>query len=116
MISNAASLLPLTSTRPAWQQLTQPPPALAAADDLQAAKSTDAEAREAFNSFVGQTFYGQMLSAMRKTQQTPAYFHGGQAEEAFRAQLDQVLAEKMAETSAEAISGPMFEMFQLARR
>lgn len=74
------------------------------------------DARKAFDSFVGETFYGQMLAAMRKTQKEPAYFHGGQAEETFRQQLDQTLSQKLAETSAHAFTGPMFELFELNRK
>ncbi len=71
--------------------------------------------KKAFDSFIGETFYGQMLSAMRKTQHTPAYFDGGQAEKVFQQQLDQTLATKLAESSAGSFSGPMFELFQLNR-
>ena len=46
----------------------------------------------------------------------PAYFHGGRAEEIFQQQLDQVLAEKMAEASADTFAGPMFELFAMKRR
>jgi hypothetical protein len=73
------------------------------------------ELREAFDDFVGETFYGQMLGAMRKMTGKPAYFHGGRAEEVFRGQLDQVLAEEMTEASAETFTGPMFELFNLQR-
>jgi peptidoglycan hydrolase FlgJ len=73
------------------------------------------ELHQAFNQFVGETFYGQMLKAMRKTQHKPAYFHGGRAEEVFQQQLDGILAEKMADASADKISGPMYNLF-LARR
>ena len=76
----------------------------------------DQQLREAFDSFVGQTFFGQMLSAMRKTLGKPAYFHGGRAEEIFQQQLDQVLGEKLADASADKFSGPMFELFVLDRR
>jgi len=76
----------------------------------------DGELRKAFDSFVGQTFYGQMLSAMRKTVGKPAYFHGGRAEEMFQQQLDQILGEKLADASADKFSGPMFELFSLERR
>lgn len=72
--------------------------------------------REAFDKFVGGTFYGQMLGAMQKTIGKPAYFHGGQAEEVFRSQLNQILADKMAETSADKFTGPMFELFSLNRQ
>jgi hypothetical protein len=71
--------------------------------------------REAFDDFVGRTFFTQLLSQMRKTQDKPAYFHGGQAEEVFQGQLDQVLAERLADATAEQFSGPMFELFMLPR-
>ena len=73
------------------------------------------EVREAFHDFVGQTFFMQLLSEMRKTVDKPAYFHGGQAEEIFQAQMDQVLAERLSDASAETFSGPMFELFMLPR-
>jgi Rod binding domain-containing protein len=82
----------------------------------QAGNGDQPELRKAFDSFVGETFYGQMLEAMRKTQQKPAYFHGGQAEEMFRKQLDQTLATKMAESSASSFTGPMFDLFELNRK
>ena len=66
------------------------------------------EVQEAFRSFVGQTFFGQLLKSMRSTQGKPAYFHGGRAEEIFRGQLDQTLADKMTESSADRIADPMF--------
>jgi hypothetical protein len=72
--------------------------------------------RQVFDEFVGQTFFSQMLSAMRETQNKPAYFHGGRMEEAFQAQLDQVLAEKMAEASASQFTEPMFNLFNMTRR
>ena len=72
--------------------------------------------REAFDAFVGQTFFGQMLKSMRKTVGKPAYFHGGRAEEIFTQQLDQVLVDKLTAASASQLSGPMFEMFALQRR
>ncbi len=72
--------------------------------------------RRTFESAVGQTLFGQMLKSMRKGQNKPAYFHGGRAEEAFQQQLDQVLAEKMAQSSASSFAGPMFELFTLGRR
>lgn len=74
------------------------------------------ELREAFDQFVGETFYGQLLASMRKTVNKPAYFHGGRAEEVFQGQMDQILAEKMSETSASDFTGPMFELFNLNRK
>jgi hypothetical protein len=73
------------------------------------------ELRQTFESFVGQTFFGQLLRAMRKTQNKPAYFHGGRAEEIFQQQLDQVVAERLAEACGEQFAGPMFELFSLQR-
>lgn len=72
--------------------------------------------RKAFDQFVGETFYGQMLEALRSTAKEPAYFNGGQAEKMFREQLDQTIAEQLAETHASSFTGPMFDLFQLQRR
>lgn len=74
-----------------------------------------AEVKKAFTNFVGQTMFGQALASMRKTIDKPAYFHGGRAEEVFQGQLDQVLAEKLTEASAETFAGPMFDLFMLGR-
>ena len=41
----------------------------------------------------------------------PAYFHGGQAEEIFRSQLDQQVAENLAEKQGETLSGPLYQAF-----
>lgn len=76
----------------------------------------DPAMRKAFDDFVGQTFYGQMLASMRKSQGKPAYFHGGRAEEVFQGQFDQILSEQLSEATANQFSGPMFELFNLQRR
>ncbi len=81
-----------------------------------AAAGDEAALRDAFQSFVGQTLFGEMLKAMRSTVPKGAYFHGGTAEEVFRGQLDQVLAERLAENSGEMLAGPMFELFSLRRQ
>ena len=75
----------------------------------------DAKLREKFDEFVGQSFFGQLTSAMRKTVGKPAYLHGGRAEEIFRGQLDQALAQEISEASAAEISDPMYELFTLSR-
>jgi len=72
--------------------------------------------REAFDQFVGGTFFRQLLGAMQKTVGKAPYFHGGQAEEVFRAQLNETLADKMAEATADQFTGPMYELFQLSRQ
>jgi flagellar protein FlgJ len=65
--------------------------------------------RDAFTSFVGETFFSQMIKSMRSTTDKPAYFHGGKGEEVFTAQLDQVLSEEMTTASADRFANPMFE-------
>src|SRR3989304_4282818 len=67
----------------------------------------NSELRKAFDGFVGETFFSQLLQSMRKTVGKPAYFHGGRAEEIFQQQLDQVLAQKVTEASADRFTGPM---------
>lgn len=78
-------------------------------------KFNSPELREAFNQFVGETFYGQMLSSMRKTLGKPAYFHGGRAEEVFQGQLDQMIGEQLAKANSEGFADPMFKLFSLQR-
>jgi hypothetical protein len=78
-------------------------------------KGEGKELRETFDQFVGEAFYGQLLGAMRKTVDKPAYFYGGRAEEIFQGQLDQTLAQEMTKASANTFTGPMFELFNLQR-
>ena len=72
--------------------------------------------RKAFDQFVGQTFYGSMLKEMRKSQGKVAYMNGGQAEQIFTQQLDQMLTKKMSDTSASTLSGPMYKLFTQGQR
>jgi len=93
------------------------PEFVAKAKQLEAQGLTpDPELRAAFDSFVGETFYGQMLSSMRKMNHKAAYIDGGRAEEVFRGQLDQTLATEMTKASAHSFTGPMFDLFMLNRR
>jgi peptidoglycan hydrolase FlgJ len=74
------------------------------------------ELQTAFQDFVGQTLFGSMLASMRKTQDKPAYMHGGRAEEVFQQQLDQHIVDDMTKASADTIAGPMYNLFNLQRR
>src|SRR5690349_6544352 len=78
---------------------------------VDASSAKEGELRKQFDTFVGESFYGQMLSSMRKTVGKPAYFHGGQAEEVFRGQLDQMLASKLSNASVHNFTGPIFDLF-----
>lgn len=73
------------------------------------------ELREAFDDFVGQSFFSQVLAQMRKTVGKPAYFHGGVGEDLFQGQLDRVLVERLGDATGESISQPMYELFMLGR-
>ncbi|MGD9126400.1 MAG: rod-binding protein [Planctomycetia bacterium] len=75
----------------------------------QDADQSKQELKKTFASVFGEMLYTEMLKGMRKTLDKPAYFHGGPAEEIFTQQLDQVLAEKMAETSGESLLGSTFD-------
>jgi flagellar protein FlgJ len=66
------------------------------------------ELREKFTQFVGETFYGQMIKSLRSTVGKAAYFDGGQAEKAFRGQLDQQLAQHLTEATADRFAKPLF--------
>ncbi len=110
--------IPKHETRPMQinsASLTMPTAPREAPTGLISRKSSSAETKKAFTDFVGQTMFGQTLASMRKTVDKPAYFHGGRAEEVFQGQLDQVLAEKLTEASAETFAGPMYDLFMLGR-
>jgi peptidoglycan hydrolase FlgJ len=71
--------------------------------------------REAFTDFVGQTFFGELVKQMRATLDKPAFFHGGMGEDIFQSQLDQILVERISDTTAHTFSDPMYQLM-LARR
>ena len=73
------------------------------------------ETREAIGSFVGEALFSQVLKAMRKTVGKPSYFHGGRAEEIFQQQLDQVLAEKLGDTTIRQFGQSMHDLLRLPR-
>jgi Rod binding domain-containing protein len=85
-----------------------------ATDQAQAPEND--ELRQAFQDFVGQTFFSQMIASMRSTQEGAAYFNGGRAEKIFQGQLDQMLSEELSDASASKISDPMYKLFQLRRQ
>ncbi len=105
-LSSTASRLPFPATDPAELKAQQ----------LQAGDTKDKQLRETFDTFVGETFYGQLLSQMRKTVGKSPYFNGGRAEEIFQGQLDQRIASDMAKANAHSFSGPMFELFALSQK
>ena len=74
------------------------------------------EVEEVFQDFVAGTFYKQMLKALRKTQNEPAYFFGGQAERMFQSQLDQEVAESLAKTSGKQFSQDLFKAFMQSQQ
>ncbi len=89
---------------------TQAPPRFHSPTESRSQSVADAEeVREAFSSFIGEAFYGQMMKSMRSTLNKPAYFHGGRAEEMFQSQLDQQLAQEWAADSGDRFAEPMFE-------
>lgn len=107
--------MPIPTTNaaaPRWPTSTSPAHAALVSEST----SDRSDLREAFDQFVGETFYGHMVRAMRKTVGKPAYFHGGRGEEVFRQQLDQLLVEHMTEATASQFTGPMFELFELGRQ
>ena len=71
----------------------------------------DGDLREAFDDFVGQTLFGQLMSTMRKSISENPYFGGGPGQAAFQQQLDQVLVEKISDSAGASVSEPMWRLF-----
>jgi Rod binding domain-containing protein len=72
-----------------------------------------ADLRETFQQFAAGTFYAQMLKSLRRTHGRAAYLDGGQAEQMFREQLDQYVADSLAERHGRAFTEPLFRTFSL---
>lgn len=85
---------------------------LASQPVVRAAVPNEKTAESAFQEFVGETFFGMMLKALRSTSEPVAYMDGGQAEEMFRNQLDQTIAADLAKSHGEVLSKPLFDQFQ----
>ncbi|MFO1019132.1 MAG: rod-binding protein [Planctomycetales bacterium] len=84
-----------------------------ALDTPQGPKPT--EVKEKFQDFIAGTFFKQMLKAMRSSQKKPAYFHGGEAEETFQAQMDDIMSQNLAKSHGGAIADPLFKVYQQQR-
>ena len=95
---------------------SQQPVAPSQSQTSEAGSADDSRLHEAFNDFVGETFYGQMLQALRKSVGKSPRFNGGRGEEVFTRQLDQVLAQKLAKTSGDKLSGSMYRLFTARRK
>jgi len=105
----------LTPAAMQYQAQNARSPQIKLGEQVSNSKPENPELRKQFDTFVGESFYGQMLSSMHKTVGKPAYFHGGRAEEVFQGQFDQILSTKLTEASASQFTGPMFELFSLSR-
>jgi peptidoglycan hydrolase FlgJ len=73
------------------------------------------ELQKAFSDFVGQTFFGELVKQMRATVKKPAFFHGGMGEDIFQSQLDQIMVERISETSAKTFADPMYQLLMAPR-
>ncbi len=109
MVSSISSTLPLSPSLPvsslaALGESPKPPPS-----------ERELETREKFQEFVAGTFYKQMLKSLRSTQGKPAYFHGGQAEEVFRSQLDQHITDDLARSRGGSFADPLFSVYARQR-
>lgn len=74
-------------------------------------KKDDLELREKFQDFAAGTFYKEMLKALRQGQKHSKYFYGGQAEEIFRGQMDQQVAENLARQHGGGFAGPLYDAY-----
>ena len=75
--------------------------------------TNDPEERKLFDQFIAGNFFKQMLTAMRKTVDKPAYLHGGKMEEMIQEKfLDPALAESLAKSSAASFTDPMYELYK----
>ncbi len=74
-----------------------------ALDAARTQESQDARLREATEQLVGQALFLPLLKQARDTAFKSDLFHGGRGEEAFGAQLDMTLADRMARRDAQGL-------------
>ena len=97
-------------------QCIQQPPATSHQPLTTSARGHDTpELKEAFTNFVGQTFFGELLKQMRATVDKSAFFHGGMGEDIFQSQLDQILVERITDSSGPTFSEPMYQLLTARR-
>jgi Rod binding domain-containing protein len=106
-LSSMSGLAGATAPTPAGLQALQAPAA-------RAPNEHDLLVREKFQDFVAGTFYKQMLKALRSTQGKPAYFHGGQAEEIFKSQMDEHVTDQLAKSHGEPFASGLFSSYAQA--
>ena len=85
--------------------------AVAALSGKSHGSSQDSEVKKVFQEFAAGTFYREMLGSLRKGTGKPAYFHGGQAEDIFRAEMDRLIVDDLAAKHGEGFAGPLYETF-----
>lgn len=74
------------------------------------------DAQQAMQQFVGEAFFGMMIKQMRSSVIKSDLMGNSQAQKMFEGQFDQMMVEKMAATSADQLSKPMYEqMTRLSR-
>lgn len=83
------------------------------AEERTSAAQSQEELDKAFNQFVGESLYGQLMKSLRSSTGNAAYFDGGRAEEMFQAQLDQQITQRLAAETGHQLTGPMMELFHL---
>ena len=64
---------------------------------------------DAFDQFVGDTFFRQMLKSMRSGTGKPEFLHGGQAEEIFQSQLDELMITDLVKATKDSFSADLFQ-------
>src|SRR3569623_3576163 len=82
---------------------------LSASDDKPAPTAAELEVRAKFQEFVSGTFYKQMLKSMRSSQKKPAYFHGGQAEDIYQSQMDEIVTDDFAKNHGNNIADSLYD-------
>ena len=73
--------------------------------------SEPTDQKTAFQDAVAGLFYGQMIKSLRSGVGKPAYLHGGQGEDLFQAQMDQLIAERMARQNGDSLVQKLYERF-----
>jgi hypothetical protein len=83
----------------------------AASQFLAQSQGSQGKLQSKFQDFAAGTFYKEMMKSLNKMHKKPAYIYGGQAEEIFKGQMNQHVAEDLAHSNGNQFAASLYQGF-----
>ncbi len=82
--------------------------------DVLSVEASKSSLRKTVGQVMGSVFYGPLLASARNTALKSDVGHGGRGEDVFKAQLDQVLAERAGGVASDDVGEVLYQRFEAA--